>query len=224
MIPTGRLKGLFDKFEAERKDKLVQQLKVNEELLQSMREQLSVSQAIQGNLKQQEATVKEIAMGRAKSLTAYGMLDPFQQQAAVQTAVALKEGRALTREQMAIGGQVPEIADYMQRQAASRAINDPGYQKILDLVGRPQDATQFAKSRDLANKVQLQPGQTKIEVFVQVDEQVLAKAIRDELKGFAKEIEVLQKDIARRVAEAEGLRERQSRDRAASLGNHAPGF
>jgi hypothetical protein len=221
--PTGRLKTKFDSLEEQRKGTLVEQLKVNEQITQSMREQVSVTQAVQNNLKAQEATTKEMVVARRQSLTSFGMLDPFQQRSALGVATALKEGRSITREQQAVGMQVPEIADYMQRQAASRAINDPSYQKILELVGRPQDAQQFAKSKELTAGVKLQPGQTKIDVFVQVDEQVLAESIRRELRDSVREVEVLLKNLATQVAEGERMRMRMVQDRGALFGNSVPG-
>lgn len=219
--PTGNKKTIFDRLEKDRAATLTEQLNANQSLLGSLKEQAVIYQQIKTNLEAQRDATKEMAAARRGSLVSFGMMDPYQQKAALGVAQALKEGRALTPEQKAIGGQVPEIADYMQRVAGSSALQNPDYQEILRLVGRPGEAERFQKS--LQGMPKLQPGELALDVFVRVDEEMLGKVIAQELKKVIAELEVNQRNQANRIAEGERLRVRRDRDSGAALGNAAPG-
>lgn len=219
---TGSKMSKFQELEKERNSVLTEQKENSADVLRNLKQQLDMHRAIKDNLGQQLSTVREMSMARKQSLTSFGMLDPFQQKSALGVAVAAKEGRTLTKEQMAIGMQVPEIADFLQRQAGSRAVDNQDYQKILGLVGRPGEADRFAQSKEAAGKIQMQPGQMKIDVFLQVDENMLADAIGKSVGDQINRIEVLAKQVADRQGKGEGLAERRVRDHDASFGRSIP--
>lgn len=139
-------------------------------------------------------TARSMAEVNKSNIIGFGMRTPDERMNLRFVAEKLNKGMMLSAEEEQFGMSDPMLRRKIEMLVGERTL--PQYRDFVKLAGSPDEIKNFEQTYQRA-QAQANGGPISLQSFVTLNEELLAKHIKNELQGLIKDIEITSKEIAK---------------------------